>query len=499
MLLLKLASVLMIGQTDADAVRAAHADRVPVEQRPNIRYLRRPPGTTDEQWLKLARVTSGNCNGLSSRGAITRPALGKDLLRIELSRYGWTPEIWERLRPPYEVANVQDVYTRDVQRVFQWEGGIWPGDGKHYPKGAFPYKKWVTEPVGGSKEGPAAAPWMSEGGVKKEMADLVTWHQTIAPIVRADWFFVEIAFRRYYEFQGITNQKDYEKLVRFNAALAEELERKKVVIFSGIAKGRVRRIERTQTTLGGLWRTFDSEKPVGDKSPLVHLDNKLKFEASEWIGTRLNGFPAFFLSNDKGVLQQVAPQNIVGGYRRRGPDHNDSELTINVSCIDCHLSAKHESMLKDIDAASIRRLTSYGDYKLIEDLEREYVNATGPRDIPAKIKEDRDFFAAAIFEATGLSPQEYGAAYLEAYGAYEDRRVDLAVAAADLGMTQKELRQMFEEEAGYVPTGHGAQKYTDDMKVISVLSGGGALPIRAYEDVYQTIQEIKYRHRRKDK
>ena len=185
----------MIGQagepappTAASAVVAAHADlsRFPADIRANIRYLRRPPMTTDKEWATLAATLSGHCNGLSTRGDIRRPApVGSQLLRIQLSHYGWTPATWDSLPDPYAVADARAVKLVDVQREYVWPGGVWEPDGKHYEKGAFKFKQWVKEPVAvdGSKVTAAVAPWMSEG-VKEQMADLATWTYSVVPIVR---------------------------------------------------------------------------------------------------------------------------------------------------------------------------------------------------------------------------------------------------------------------------------------------------------------------------
>jgi hypothetical protein len=477
--------------TVADAVKAAHADlaRFPSDIRGNIRYLRRPPQSTDKEWVTWIGTLSGHCNGLSIRGDIRKPVpVGSQLLRIQLSHYGWAAETWEKLTDPYAVADAKEIKYKDVQKDFVWWGGIWPEDGKHYEKGAFTFKKWVKEPIEGSRVTTAVAPWMSEDGVKEQMAELAAWTYSVAPIVRADWFMSQTAIQEgrspgYYDFLGVKNQKDFEKLIRFDEKLATELERRKVVIFSGVIKGHVRRVERTKGVTGALWRTFDSERAVGVKNPLVELDDKkFQFEATEQIGSLVNGMPAFYLGDNKGTRQDKAPDNIVGGYRRRGIGHNDSTLSINLSCIDCHTQAKTDGMIREIDFAPIKKLTAYGDYKIIEDLERQYI-----RDIAPLVRVDRQAFAAAIAEATGMETQAYGLAYLEAYGSYEDRRVDLKVAAADWGLTPAEMKACLdlEERTGYL---HPS---------VSVIAGGRALPIRQYEEVLPIFGEIRYRHHKR--
>jgi hypothetical protein len=531
-LLLKVAAVLFLGQADVPKIptagelnRAAPNDaaRLAPEVQEETRYLRQPADMDDKAWIKFKAVFSGHVQGLSWRGRVVIPKeVGKHLLRVHFSQYGWTREVWEKLADPYSTIPVKAADERF--EYFAGDSGHWQPNkknpdqidhlehGKHlgawFTKEGVYYKivgpdwvktkgkdikyppgKWRSEVRAVGKEAVAIAPWLSETEKAREATtQLSTWTKSIVPVVRADWFLEQTAARLYYEFNGIKNQADFEKLVRFDRKLAFELERKKVVSWSGVAVGHVRRIERTQTTLGGLWKTFDSEKPTGRKNALVFLDDEeFEFEATEQIGTRPNGWPAFFLGNNLGALQQVAPGNIVGGYRRRGVGHNDSNLQINTSCWDCHTRAKADNVLLTIDATSIKKLSAYYDYKIIDDLERQYILATGPRDIPQLFQHDRRQFAAAVFEATGMQPFDFGEAYLAEFARYTDKRVDIRSAAFDAGVSASELKACFDLEEKAIGYLHPSA---------STLQGGGQLHIRQYEEVIPIIQEIRYKHRK---
>jgi hypothetical protein len=526
-------AMLMLGQAgepviptsgELGIVASKDLARYPPEIQEETRYLRQPPDMDDKAWSKFCQVMALHVNGLSWRGKIYHPApVGKHMLRIQMSHYGWARDVWEKLADPYSTIPVkaaEERYeyvagdpghwqknkrnsdqidhldgTKHLGAWFTAEGAYYKIVGPDWVKARgkdikYPPGRFRSEVRAVGKEQIAIAPWLAETEAQKEaITYLSTYTKSVVPVVRADWFLEQTAAVRYYEFNGIKNQADFEKLVRFDKKLAFELERKKVVSWSGVAKGHVRRIERTQTTLGALWRTFDSEKPTGRKNALVFLDDEeFEFEATEQIGTRPNGLPAFFLGSNVGASQQVAPGNIVGGYRRRGIGHNDSELQINTSCWDCHTRGKTDNILLAIEAAEIKKLSAYYDYKIIDDLARQYVNAVGARDIPRLFISDRQSFAAAVFEASGMMPFEFGEAYLKAFGDYTDKRVDIRTAAYDAGVSVKELKiclDLEEKTVGYVhPT-------------VSNLQGGKQVNIRQYEEVIPIIQEIRHKHSRR--
>src|SRR5919106_808643 len=66
---------------------------MPEDVRLETRYLRQPADMDLKQWGKLCAVLSGHVNGMSSRGDIYKPRrVGKHLLRIQFSFYGWQAE-----------------------------------------------------------------------------------------------------------------------------------------------------------------------------------------------------------------------------------------------------------------------------------------------------------------------------------------------------------------------------------------------------------------------
>ncbi len=457
---------LMIGQglSPAIAIEQAHADlvRIPVDDRRYVRYLSLY-ATKDAERAKLIQAISAHCNSLSRNIDIRPPTIVPDnagsLLRVDLRNYEWNTEVWEKLVDPYFTTTIKEGAT------VQWEGGIWPGDGKNYPAGSFTYKRPKTTIL---------APWLAESpAAVKKVADVANWTYSKSPIVRGDWFVYQTIIQEgraagYYDFLGIKDQKGFEQVIRFDAVLASRLEHRRAMVFSGIAL-QPRRIERTNTALGGLWRTFDNEDAINEKNPLTILDDDFKFDATEQIAPLPNGMAAFFLGDNKGKKQDKAPDKIVGGDRTgKG---NDTRLHICLSCIRCHFGmSKKENGVKEADFARITKLKSY-DFQKYDDLQRQY-----KRDLDLDIFIDRAKYTAAIKKATGgMTPFDYAAELTKVYDRY-DGPVTPERAAADLGILKEKMLGAF----------RAYDEKADLNPVLSILLDGRAIGIRQWEEVFAT-------------
>lgn len=457
------ASLLVLFCTGAGAaasasVAQAHADlsRLTPELRARVRYLSLH-NLPEADRVEAAQVLNGHCNSLSRESDLAPlqavPGTAGGLLRVHLDDYGWETATWEKL------AGADPWYHVQVETVEPWPGGVWRDEGKFYPAGAFTYK---------TTKG-ALAPWLITGPAgKQQIADVIGWTGSKAPIVRADWFFAQTAAQEgrrvgYYDFLGVKDQKGFEQLVRFDGKLAAKLEHRRVVVFSGITL-QPRRVERTATVLGGLWRTFDNVTGTDKHNPLRVLDNDFQHDATEQFAPLPNGLPAWYLGNAQGQRQDKAPDNVVRG------DHtgSDSRLHVNLSCVRCHFSAKEENAIKDVGELKIGKLAAV-DYEKFRELRRQYL-----RDVAPVLKNDRANYAAAVKEATGgMDTQSYGSAYGRFYARYEDARVDLARAAADLEVAPKQLAEALQK---YDATGR-----LDP--VLSVIAGGGVVGVRQWEEV----------------
>lgn len=459
-------------QAPADAWVAAERDlvKLPETQRLLVRYL-----TFYDRPLKerqdLHGVYSGHVNQLSTEPDLIQmaPVPGSDgsLFRINMEDYGWTKSLWEQLAeadPWFHVKlTVQEV-------VVPWEGGVWPEDGKFYAAGSFTVKR--------KRQTTAIAPDIAP---KQTVAAVVAMTGSTVPVVRGDWFLALTVTQNkgrpgYYTMLGVKNQKGFEKLVRFDADLGRKLEHRRIVVFSGIVNsGVVRRVERKATVLGGLWATSDSEDAVGNKNPLRELDDvNYEFDATEQIAPLINGMPAYLLANNKGVLQNEAPNNVVGGDRLGGG--NDTRLRIGISCIRCHFGPK-ENGVKDLDSIRIGKLKSV-DYKKFQELRRLYL-----RDVAPLVANDRNLYATAIKQVTGLEATEWAQGVQREFSRYEDARIDAVRAAAEIGVGRDALIKAFQ----------GYDLATDNLDpVLSVIMNGGAVPQRQWEEAYHTARQVMF-------
>lgn len=460
----------------ADVTEQVHADLVqmPSVERQYARYLTLYATPAAER-PKAIQAISGFVNCISREVALKPPAIVPGtqgaLLRVSLLHYEWDAGTWDKLADPYLTKTVE-VETK-TSRV-PWEGGTWPGDGRYYPRGAF-----EVERKGKKERRPAFAPWLLEkergdpAADKREkmLLEIGAYTRSKMSVVKAEWFVGQLAIQRkrpvgYYDFLQVKDQKDFDALVRFDVKLSAKLEHRRVTILSDIAVDKARRLERTDSVKGGRWQTFDNEKAIGDRNPIKVLDGTFKFDATEIIAPLANGMPAFFLGNDKGVRQDVAPPEIVGYDRTaRGLD---GSVHIFKSCVGCHFAEKKEECgVKKAVFAKPTRFASKYDPKVIVELERQYL-----REIEPEIEGDRLRYIRAIKQATGgMEPFEWANELLKLIARYEGD-VTPERAAADLGVTRAAMVKAFRD--------YDAKADLDP--VLSVLMEGGAIGITQWED-----------------
>lgn len=452
----------------ADAWIAAEKDLIatPESIRPFIRYLTTFNLSVKER-AETAKVLGGHVNQLSTEPdlipLVVVPGSDGSLLRLNIEDYGWSKSLWEKLADADPWFHVKIIAT---EIVVPWPGGVWPDDGKFYPAGAFNHRK--------QKRGTAIAP---DIGNPATIAAVVAMTGSSVPIVRGDWFVSQTAIQEgktigYLGFLGIKNQKDFERLVRFDATLAKKLEQRRIVVFSGITL-QPRRIERTATVLGGLWRTFDAAEATDNKNPLRVLDDDFRFDATEQIAPLLNGMPAYYLGNSKGESQTHAPDNVVGGDRLGGS--NDTRLHSAISCIRCHFGPK-ENGVKDLDSIRIGKLKSV-DYRKFQELRRQYL-----RDVAPLVANDRNLYAAAIKQASGMEASEWAQGMQRMFSRYEDARIDAQRAAVELGVGKAAMLKAF--------TAYDAVAVDGLDSVLSVIMNGGAIPQRQWEEAYPLARQV---------
>lgn len=402
-------------------IASADIQRITPDFQKHIRYL--DLGNTYlEQRETDYRILSGHIQHISRSPLITQPqivpgTLGS-LLRINIKDYLIDEKTWEQL------ADADPYYHQGGKAAF-WT----------VPSGLHEQAMAVLEKATGSK----------------------------VPIVRADWFFSQSAAQEgrrpgYYDFLGLKNQTDYEKLIGF-----EKDKRSFAVRFAVKNSGvtlQPRAGVRYQTFFGSYWKSIDFKRAVGEQNPLRSVGQQIEDVADgyETFGYLPNGFWATAAMDNKDNLLPSAPDFVASDHQSKS---NDSRVHVNVSCMRCHTNGG----LRDVD-----------DYirKLRPSLSAELLQEYGPPLEPI-IEQDRQRFNQAVKLATGLNSKDYTRLYAAYWERYEDVRVDLKKASLDTGIDEKSLRLAIQQSGD---------------PLLADLLGNGSIPIRQWEDVYPTVQTL---------
>ena len=457
------------------AVADAYTDLsyVRAEDQPFTRYLDLGNLVGDQEaFQRYLGVLSCHINSLSKVADLKAPTLVKGyLLRFDLRDYDWDPKVYEQLavNDPYYHIKVQ-IVPESMQKDTAKNGEAKKADAKKQD-GKQEDKKDLL------------APWLfndEQGKTRLSRLFEATGSTTI--VMRADWFFNQTAVQEgrtvgYYGLLGVKKIEDFEALVRFDRKLAKDLERIRVVVFSGITL-EPRRVELTRSTTGDYWRTFDSAEAVGKKNPLVFLDDDFEFDASEQFGHLPNELPAWWLGDGKHVRQDKAPDNVVGGDALSAADRsgrgNDRRLHINISCIRCHYRGT-DSGIRTLDPAPISKILA-ADYVKLRELTSKYFAP-----IDARTKADRLVYEEVVKKASGMGTKDYAKAYDEFWIRYETARVGLKRAAADLGVEPEALQAALERQEKILGYVHPA---------LSILQSGGEIGIIQFQEVYSLAQAV---------
>lgn len=442
---------LAVGQvpdTPASALAAVHADlrRLPPEIRPSIRYLSLYNVPAKDR-TKLYQVVRGWVNHLSREPDITAPAYLGTVIRVNLLDYGWDAKVWDKIADPYfsvEVETPWGVYDR--------------------------YGRFTQTKVVRSR---ALAPWLTETEEQRhQLAEVVAWMQSKSPMIRADFFINQTATaadgRLYYQFLKVTSDLEFSKLVGSDIKASEDFGAiwRESVAFSPVTL-HARAFAFTRSLGGYDYRSYDFSENRDGRNPLRVLgkDIEKEAEAVERFAHLANGLFAVGIFNGKGEAVATAPDTIASDHSSRS---NDRRVHAGISCFRCHT----EGGLQDVDgwvAALLKGPLDLRspDYERARQLRREYARSLG------KVIEDgRRVYEGSVKEATGLTSKEYSAALAWAFESYEDARVDLKRAAADLGVTTERWKAALEQSA----------KAGSLNTVLAPLLVGRDLPVRIWSD-----------------
>jgi hypothetical protein len=434
----------------------------------------------------------GHCNHLSVEAEYGRPAIvpgsGGQLLRINPADYGESfAASWEKLsnQEPYFHVRV-NVQTVKVKRWVPWAGGMYQG--RFYP--ADPNYLVQVEVDEAVKKQAALAPWLAKNDqYKAAISRLIAATGSQTPIVSGQWFIWQTGAAKdrnpgYYQFIGIKNDKDIEKLSGFDAKFMTAAKRKELleaVSESGVSH-QPRRIA-SFPTIGALrlWRTFDSNLALNKNNALRILDNEnFAFDASEWFYSLPNGLWGFALSDAKGKLQDNVPDTV--GV---GPDttstNNDGRIHVCLSCIRCHLPFDGlqpiDGWARNLYKPPLTLRASTPD--LERDLRAKYL-----KDLEGPLADDRRSYSRNLKELTGLEPKVY-ADLMTSFWAQYEAPVTIERAAREVGIPQKEF---LEAILSYLK----ANQIADS--VISSFMRIGRVPRYQFHEILPQLFEIMERY-----
>lgn len=447
---------LAAASSPASAVAAAAADvaRQPAHTQPHTRYLSLYAAQPKDREA-LLKALGFHVNSLSRTAFFTLPRrVADDLYAVNLKDYEWSRETWERLlgSEPYfhqlvvEPAAEVVVPGPEVEKevVEPWPGGVWPLDGKHYAKGAFPYKRKVKVPgepvrksVPGGRKVNGSGAWLDAASVSA----LVAATQSQVPVVRADWFLFQTAVQAdrkagYYDFLALgKKQADFDDLIGLDPEKSKKAKREIAGILarSGVTLQN-RSLVRLQGATGGVWKTQDFKTSVDRQNVLRNLDRDLEppdGDASEQYGFLPNGLFAFWLQNGKGERQDTAPDFIASDGQSSGTDRR---VHVGLSCVRCHV----EGIRPVNDYA--RRLYRGSVQLAAKDYDRHLrLRQLYLEDLERFVRRDQAEYAEALLRLNGTRPAQMAKLYADAWDAYAERDLSPADFARELGVDEKKM------------------------------------------------------------
>lgn len=393
--------------------------------------------------------------------------VGEWLIRIDTLDFGKLfARKWEELGAvePYFHADLEE--PQEEYEDAEVEYGYWvrPDGTARAGSKKFDDETWVKTRVvkerrkkqGAVKLKRGLAPWLAEDERGKAALEVLQAKTggTDVPVVTAEWLLQQTAiqFKRapvgYYDFTGVKNQQTFEAAVGFvrkelDPGFLKEL-REAVANSTVTTPDTLRRVVRLQAAGGGYWFTQDSNlrlaKVAAKANPIANLGDDYEFQGVEAYGVLPNGFWLTAALNNQGATVDVVPPEIASDSTA---PHSDRQVHPNLSCLRCHT----DGGLQDVSGWVRNVLNAPPNYlavadpKVARELRQQYVT----RRLEPFLKRDRDQYAAALWEVTGLKPAEYAGGYGSLWNYAAEEPVTMARAARDLGTTPKLFRESLEK------------------------------------------------------
>lgn len=420
------------GQNEAIAAALADAKRLPPDVRQSVRYLWEPKGFKETD----LKVLAFQVNQLSRNPEMTPPAVvNVNLLRVNVLDYQGTTTLWA---DTWEKLAAIDPYFHlqvEVEETERW--GVRDDQGK--------WKQTETRKTGKKSRQGLSAPWLAATAY----AELTGLTGSTAPIVRADWWFVQTARQLsltnketgagYYDWLGIKDRKTFEALIKLRVKDSEEFgrEMRAVVDLSGISQNN-RQIEYFQSLGGGSYRTLDVDDSTGEGNAVRNLKKgTYVHKAEEHYGFLPNSLWAFLANEADGDgKRQASVPDFIGSDDSIWNTSRDPRIHPNLGCNRCH---SQESGLRTINDWARRRAKTISSpvYKEQAELRRLYFS-----NLNRQMERDRQLYREALMSCNGWTPQEN----VKHFSAYFDeyiKPVTAEKAAVELGVSLPMLQRTF--------------------------------------------------------
>jgi len=377
---------LLLGATPASEVRAAVSDLLTLPQgvRQQTRYLSVYDLEAKDRDELMAAV-SYTLNAVSHSPILVRPqwVAGSNLIRWSLVAYAPDEDDLLAFSAAYESLVSEDPYFHLRTQVID------PNSGK--PRTVFTDAGWV-----GLEAAAELRQQTGSGGA----------------ILRADWFVAKVSSPpHYYTFAGVPKtRQQFFKLLGVDLNVIDQLAADEGAnLFRSGVTHKVRRIVRRQGPLGAAWETFDVNNSGAERDPFRNLF-AFTYDAGEHIAAKANGLHWFALYNAKGERVDSVPDLIA---KDDSDPQGDGVLIPMISCIRCHVRCDGlRGFVNDqrrlLDAGvSIAADTPQRAYRL-----EQFYRA---RKLDRQLPRDREDYAAAVQEATGLTADEIAKAMANIY------------------------------------------------------------------------------------
>lgn len=453
----------------ADAIPLALADitNIPPADRQFQRYVWVPDGDQ----AKFAQVSFAlNCAVSQSANIVipVRTAGGK-LVRVDLRPLAADDQYLVKLLALWEKLSIEPyfhVIAKDSEVVIPSVVGDPPGTSRLLINGTLHFRQsngqlfaftdgaWINKRV--IQKGSDVAAFGSHVDINQAVM-LQGLSQSNAPIVRYDWFIVKILSSLdgglYYDFINIERNpkgKSAQEAWLESLGLSEKFinslrSDQRVAIFRSNVTGRPRRIDvfqgsfvRPSSGSGLVTITHDiGEGDVGAETDPIRNLLELKDKAREVIAERRNGMHIFLLFDNKGNLQNSAPDDVVRDHTIPSP--HPARVQSAIGCIRCHGPFDGlQPFNNDVQKLLKGYLNIFDDFASKESVPQTLERLAGlyTGDLQKVIRRGRDDYSDAVFLATGgLTVPSVSEGISTTYGNYFYDLIDAHKACLELGFS----------------------------------------------------------------